>query len=132
MKIIQECRLKAEWQGHYLAIVETRPHPTSSSTGSAWVSLVPLHISWEELEGLPHPLQWVWPITCLQVGEEVTGHQVFFFFFMCLFYFWLHWILVEAYGFFVVVCRHSSQAPVLVGSLVVTQGCPTACGILVP
>lgn len=80
MEIIQECSRKAEWQGLYVATVETRPHPASSSTRSAWGSLVPLcGVSWEKLEGLPHPLHWVWSITCLQVGEEVTGHQVFLF-----------------------------------------------------
>ena len=50
IEIIQECRSKAEWQGHflYVATAETRSHPASLGAGSAWGSLVPLHrASWE-------------------------------------------------------------------------------------
>ena len=50
---------------------------------------------------------------------------------------WLHWILVEAQGIFVAMCRLSScdmQPPEIVDSVVVAHKliCPVACGILVP
>ena len=44
------------------------------------------------------------------------GHQVFFFFPHVFISFLAALVLVEACGFFAVVCRHSSQAPEVVGA----------------
>lgn len=62
--------------------VETRPPSHVFQYRISLGVFAPLHISWEELEGLAHPLQWVWPITCLQVGEEVQDIRSFFYAFI--------------------------------------------------